>query len=640
MTRDKRACAVLTVCGLLILGIGACGQATERATERGVDETVTISGTVGLPRVTIQGLPGECVTDENGVYAARVPTGWAGVVRPVKEGYVFEPSSRTYVSIARDESNEHYVGKIVTVIISGNVGISGAALEGLPRRPLSDPGGHYSVQVPYGWSGTVTPVKEGHVFDPPERVYHRATQDQPSQDYVAKVLTFTISGNAGVEGVRMRGLPGGLITDADGNYSAIVAYGWTGTVVPEKTGYELDPPRVRYLPVTKNRTGNDFNARVKMLTISDVIVVGGVPIVGVAVTAEPGGFTATTDSQGRYVLKVPYGWCGRLVASKPGFDFASTPSHDNVMTHLIDGKRVSSSQQPDIPAPRGPSVQRRITVAGAAGEVVMIPTAPVDPTMLTEVKEDMGVMLQILREKLSEPRTILGVLYDFGEFFGSEGRQVEALYLQGYGALFVMEVSFPLSSAKDPGSADGNEPGQPVDPVWQRARQRLYAPPGAAYRTRKATAQTDPESFEQFKQDMVKTLKHAANIRHLESDESVVLTIVGQNEEPAGAYGRMRGRGPYGGGGPYGGSVAGGGYSSGGGFSSSGGATSTYSDSRSYSTTSGRTRSSRGGGRWPDTAGAASTVLTIQAIKADIDAFAQGDLDFEQFSDMVKTFSY
>ena len=36
----------------------------------------------------------------------------------------------------------------------------------------------------------------------------------------------------------------------------------------------------------------------------------------------------------------------------------------------------------------------------------------------------------------------------------------------------------------------------------------------------------------------------------------------------------------------------------------------------------------------------ATTVLTMQAKKADIDAFGKGDLDFEQFRQKVKSFTY
>ncbi len=42
---------------------------------------------------------------------------------------------------------------------------------------ITDEMGHYSLEVPWGWSGQVTPSKEGWVFDPPCRSYHNVTRD-------------------------------------------------------------------------------------------------------------------------------------------------------------------------------------------------------------------------------------------------------------------------------------------------------------------------------------------------------------------------------------------------------------------------------------------------------------------------------
>jgi hypothetical protein len=449
MTRDKRVVSVSTIFGLLLLSLGGVVQAAEDAARK----TVTISGHVGLPGVTLQGLPGPPITDNNGAYR---------------------------------------------------------------------------VGVPSGWTGTVTPVKVGFTFTPSTRQYNQVTEDLSEQNYRASVLTFEITGTVGWPGVVMRGLPGNVLTDANGRYAAMVQYGWAGTVTPTREGCTFEPASRQYDRVTANQSNQDY-----------------------------------------------------VVASVQG------------------------------PASQG---------IGAAADILVIPTRQVDAPAFAETKEDMRIMLQILREKISEPRTILGVLYDFGDFFGPGGRQPEALYLQGYGAVFVLEVSFPLSPGATSRSVDANEPQQRLDPVWQRAQRQLYAPPGG----RVTPAQADPASFEQFKDDMVKTLKHATNIRHLGPEESVILTVVGQMQDPAGALNRMSG-GPYSGG-----------FVSGGGFSAhSSGGTIIYSDSSSY----GRVGGSVSRRRMP-AAAATPTVLTIQATKANIDAFAQGDLDFEQFNARIKTFSY
>ena len=57
-------------------------------------KTVTISGSVGLPGVVMNGLPGTCMSEPNGAYQAEVPVGFTGMVTPAREGFVFVPRRR------------------------------------------------------------------------------------------------------------------------------------------------------------------------------------------------------------------------------------------------------------------------------------------------------------------------------------------------------------------------------------------------------------------------------------------------------------------------------------------------------------------------------------------------------------------
>lgn len=80
-------------------------------------------------------------------------------------------------------------------------------------------------------------------------------------------LPVTISGhvktstNLGIEGVQMNGLPSNPPpTDTDGYYSAVVNYGWTGTVTPHKSGFTFTPSSKSYSNVTSDRTNEDYTA--------------------------------------------------------------------------------------------------------------------------------------------------------------------------------------------------------------------------------------------------------------------------------------------------------------------------------------------------------------------------------------------
>lgn len=456
--------------------------------------------------------------------------------------------------------------------------------------------------------------------------------------------TFTISGNVGVPGVVMQGLPDNPTSAADGSYKATVPYGWAGKVIPSKKGYEFEPPSREYTQVTEDQKNQDYVTRVVTCTISDRIAVDGEPIPGVRVEAKAGGFStvAVTDAQGRYSLQVPYGSSGKLTIAKEGFEFdPPSVSYKSVMSDIIDGKPVPAGTAAALRRPSARASWPRATGAESGGSVLIVPTKEVTPERFAQTAEDMRVMLNILREKLSEPRTIRGVLYDYGDFFPDAGRTVEALYLQGYAAMFMLKVDFPLSppAAQSPAEPPKTEP---ADPVWQRARDRLYSPQNTNPYAPGVSREADQKSLDQLKDDLVQTLKHAANIRNIDPNEWIILTVTGRNDASfaggfgGGMYGMMGG---FGGGGGGGGTMYGGMGGYGGGLYGGSGGGSFRVDSGSPPGTSQGRRTGRAPPR-ASVAPASATVLTIQAKKSDIDALAKGSLSFEQFQQKVKIFTY
>jgi hypothetical protein len=77
--------------------------------------------------------------------------------------------------------------------VSGNTGVGGATLsynDGTPKTITADGSGNYSITVPFGWSGTVTPHKAGYVFYPPSQSYTDLNINQSAQNYLAvEILT-------------------------------------------------------------------------------------------------------------------------------------------------------------------------------------------------------------------------------------------------------------------------------------------------------------------------------------------------------------------------------------------------------------------------------------------------------------------
>ncbi len=227
-------CVVALLCALNI--------SIQAATIEGRRITYTISGSIpGLSGVTMNGLPNNPVTDESGFYSDTVPYGWKGTVTPVKAGYTFEPANKSYPKVTSNQINQDYTATLKTFVITGTTRMEGVVMNGLPGNPITGSDGTYRAIVDYDWSGTVTPTKVGYIFTPTSRPYSAVTRNQMNQDYRGTLITFTISGSAGVEGVVMNGLPGNPTSGVNGIYSATVEYGWSGTVRPTKDGYTFEP---------------------------------------------------------------------------------------------------------------------------------------------------------------------------------------------------------------------------------------------------------------------------------------------------------------------------------------------------------------------------------------------------------------
>jgi uncharacterized repeat protein (TIGR02543 family) len=68
----------------------------------------------------------------------------------------------------------------------------------------------------------------------------------------------------------MDGLPGDPSTDASGNYSGTVDYGWSGTVYPTKAGHLFSPYSIDYANITSDQPNQNYTALIiyQMLTIA------------------------------------------------------------------------------------------------------------------------------------------------------------------------------------------------------------------------------------------------------------------------------------------------------------------------------------------------------------------------------------
>ncbi len=246
---------------------------------------VKTSGASGIPDVTVSADNGggSDSTDSSGYYSVAVSSGWSGRVTPSKAGYDFTPTYRDYSNVTSDRTNEDYTGALQTLTISGYVktsggsGISGVTVsaDSGGSSDSTDSSGYYSVTVPYGWTGRVTPTKDYYTFSPPYIEYFNLTSSQTNQNYIGTYDSFDISGHIktsgdeGISGVDVSADNGGGsdTTDSAGYYSVAVPSGWSGRVTPTRAGYDFSPLYKDYSNVTSNQTNQDYTGTAQAFTI-------------------------------------------------------------------------------------------------------------------------------------------------------------------------------------------------------------------------------------------------------------------------------------------------------------------------------------------------------------------------------------
>ncbi|MGE5435760.1 MAG: beta strand repeat-containing protein [Syntrophothermus sp.] len=158
-------------------------------------------------------------------------------------------------------------------IISGNAGTSSVLLswfDGENKSVVADTIGNYSIIVPTGWSGSITPSKTGYSFNPTNRAYANVTSDFTNQNYISTLIINTISGKVtpAVDGgnVTITWNDNGTkttTTDAQGNYWFSVPMGWTGDITPTKTDYIITPALIHIDNIQTDLTNQNFQIEIK-----------------------------------------------------------------------------------------------------------------------------------------------------------------------------------------------------------------------------------------------------------------------------------------------------------------------------------------------------------------------------------------
>lgn len=234
---------------------------------------------------------------------------------------------------------------------------------------------------------------------------------------------------------------------------------------------------------------------------------------------------------------------------------------------------------------------------------LIISSSTPDEKSLASLDEDLNIMARVLDKSIDrgspdEDRKAMGIhLWATGN--GS--RTPRNLYIEGHGAIFMLNVPMPL--LPPPSKPPVEEKKEPASSTWEEARNELYGReddrPGAVKRKPagdRRPAPYDAGRIEALKKDLTEALKNASHIRGLKDNETVTVVVQGPG---TGSLLRSRAVGSKG---------------------------EIESDLFAFAYTPG------GGGP--------RSIMTLRAKKADIDAFAKGRTELDDFRRKVSVATY
>ena len=262
--------------------------------------TFKISGTVldnlsaPLAGATVTLSTGQSTTtDSVGYYGfPNIDYNWNGTISASKTGYNIVAMAPFMQLPLTSNQVQNFTATTLTFKISGTVqvgNIAGTFLSAGVQLTAVGTGqwanttytavtgiwGTYSLDVPYSWSGDITPAKDFYSFDPVKRTYNNVIAAMAGEDYKAIInlpgTMYTISGKvktstgAPISGVEIWAKDDNLLnpeikvatSGIDGAYSFKEVLGWYGTARPKST-YRFTPESIHYSNLGSNKPNQDY----------------------------------------------------------------------------------------------------------------------------------------------------------------------------------------------------------------------------------------------------------------------------------------------------------------------------------------------------------------------------------------------
>lgn len=156
------------------------------------------------------------------------------------------------------------------------------------------------------------------------------------------------------------------------------------------------------------------------------------------------------------------------------------------------------------------------------------------PKTSDEIAEDMQTLSYLLAHNLERAFADDLAEYKLGIpiLLGGEGRSVQASYIEGFGEIFKVNVRFSVVA---PSGEESSPPKPGRTSEWEEAKRALGGtqapfgvPAGVSDGNRFPAGEPyDPKLVAKLKLTILEGLKNASNLRHLEPQNWIVVTVVG-----------------------------------------------------------------------------------------------------------------
>jgi hypothetical protein len=233
--------------------------------------------------------------------------------------------------------------------------------------------------------------------------------------------------------------------------------------------------------------------------------------------------------------------------------------------------------------------------------VLVVPTPDLPAESRADLTEDLSIMCRIFDKSLPATGSSVSLAYGdradpFRWVAAQPGRGTQSLYFDGYGALFFIRVDSPLVPTGKQEAAQP-KPKESEDSVWSQTVREMSGQAADEPQTARSAPVYDAQRVADLRETLIETLVHASNIR-MRRPQDVITLVVGALDGVRGSiYGRLRETGTV------------------------------------------RTEirpSLAAGAVQPGARDPATALMVLRVSKADVDAFAKGQLTLVQFTDQVQ----